>query len=220
MAGREVNARAYCAQFGFTGPDQQKRVGILSGGERNRVHLARLLKSGANLILLDEPTNDLDIESLELLEATLAEYAGTLLLVSHDRAFVDNVATQSLVAMGGGLWREYAGGYSDAAAQGAFAPPPSEPPAPPPRPEPAARPAPARTKLSFKEQRELESAPARIEALESELAQLQAAMTDPAYHRVGAERMRADRERGVQIEQEMALAFERWSELEGRAARG
>jgi ABC transport system ATP-binding/permease protein len=214
---------SYLADFLFAPRRADAPVRTLSGGERNRLLLARLFARPANLLVLDEPTNDLDIESLELLEATLAEYAGTLLLVSHDRTFVDNVATQCLVAMGEGRWREYPGGYADATAQGAFAPANPVASAPQPRQDAAARPATAkasaRTKLSFKEQRELESAPARIEALESELASLQAAMTDSAYHRFGAERIRADRDRCSQIEQELALAFERWSELEARAPR-
>jgi ATP-binding cassette ChvD family protein len=100
MGGREVNSRAYCAQFGFTGPDQQKKVGILSGGERNRVHLARLLKSGANLILLDEPTNDLDVNSIRALEEGLENFAGCAVVVSHDRWFLDRVATHILAFEG------------------------------------------------------------------------------------------------------------------------
>ncbi len=112
MGGREVNARAYCAQFGFTGPDQQKKVGILSGGERNRVHLARLLKSGANLILLDEPTNDLDINSIRAIEESLENFAGCAVVVSHDRWFLDRVATHILAFEGESTAHWYAGNYS------------------------------------------------------------------------------------------------------------
>jgi ATP-binding cassette ChvD family protein len=112
MGGREVNARAYCAQFGFTGPDQQKRVGILSGGERNRVHLARLLKSGANLILLDEPTNDLDINSIRAIEESLENFAGCAVVVSHDRWFLDRVATHILAFEGESTAHWFAGNYS------------------------------------------------------------------------------------------------------------
>ena len=100
LANREVNSRAYCAQFGFTGADQQKKVGVLSGGERNRVHLARLLKSGANLILLDEPTNDLDVNSIRALEEGLETFAGCAVVVSHDRWFLDRVATHILAFEG------------------------------------------------------------------------------------------------------------------------
>jgi energy-dependent translational throttle protein EttA len=112
MGGREVNARAYCAQFGFTGPDQQKRVGILSGGERNRVHLARLLKSGANLILLDEPTNDLDINSIRAIEESLENFAGCAVVVSHDRWFLDRVATHILAFEGESAAHWFPGNYS------------------------------------------------------------------------------------------------------------
>jgi len=112
MGGREVPARAYCAQFGFTGPDQQKKVGILSGGERNRVHLARLLKSGANLILLDEPTNDLDINSIRAIEESLENFAGCAVVVSHDRWFLDRVATHILAFEGESTAHWFSGNYS------------------------------------------------------------------------------------------------------------
>ena len=112
MGGREVNARAYCAQFGFTGADQQKKVGILSGGERNRVHLSRLLKSGANLILLDEPTNDLDINSIRAIEESLENFAGCAVVVSHDRWFLDRVATHILAFEGESTAHWFAGNYS------------------------------------------------------------------------------------------------------------
>jgi len=112
MGGREVNARAYCAQFGFTGPDQQKKVGILSGGERNRVHLAVLLRSGANLILLDEPTNDLDVNSIRALEEALENFAGCAVVVSHDRWFLDRVATHILAFEGDSTVHAFPGNYS------------------------------------------------------------------------------------------------------------
>jgi sulfate-transporting ATPase len=112
LPGREVNSRAYCAQFGFTGPDQQKKVGVLSGGERNRVHLARLLKSGANLILLDEPTNDLDVNSIRALEEGLENFAGCAVVVSHDRWFLDRVATHILAFEGNSTVHWFTGNYS------------------------------------------------------------------------------------------------------------
>ncbi len=112
LGGREVNARAYCAQFGFTGPDQQKKVGVLSGGERNRVHLARLLRSGANLILLDEPTNDLDVDSIRAIEEALGSFAGCAVVVSHDRWFLDRVATHILAFEGDSSVVWFAGNYS------------------------------------------------------------------------------------------------------------
>jgi len=113
MPGREVNARAYCAQFGFTGADQQKKVGVLSGGERNRVHLARVLKSGANLLLLDEPTNDLDVNSIRALEEGLEGFAGCAVVVSHDRWFLDRVATHILAFEGDSQVVYFNGNYSD-----------------------------------------------------------------------------------------------------------
>ena len=113
LGPREVNARAYCAQFGFTGADQQKKVGVLSGGERNRVHLARLLKSGANLILLDEPTNDLDVNSIRALEEGLETFAGCAVIVSHDRWFLDRVATHILAFEGDSQVQWFNGNYSE-----------------------------------------------------------------------------------------------------------
>jgi energy-dependent translational throttle protein EttA len=112
LGGRDVNSRAYCAQFGFTGADQQKKVGVLSGGERNRVHLARLLKSGANLILLDEPTNDLDVNSIRALEEALENFAGCAVVVSHDRWFLDRVATHILAFEGDSTVQWFNGNYS------------------------------------------------------------------------------------------------------------
>ena len=112
LAGRDINSRAYCAQFGFTGPDQSKKVGILSGGERNRVHLARLLKSGANLILLDEPTNDLDVNSIRALEEGLENFAGCAVVVSHDRWFLDRVATHILAFEGDSYVHWFNGNFS------------------------------------------------------------------------------------------------------------
>ena len=112
LPGREVNSRAYCAQCGFTGADQQKKVGVLSGGERNRVHLARLLKSGANLILLDEPTNDLDVNSIRALEEGLENFAGCAVVVSHDRWFLDRVATHILAFEGESEVKWFNGNFS------------------------------------------------------------------------------------------------------------
>ncbi len=215
---------SYLGDFLFSPRRADAPVRTLSGGERNRLLLARLFARPANLLVLDEPTNDLDMESLELLESTLADYPGTLLFVSHDRAFVDNVATQTLVAIGDGTWREFPGGYSDAAAQGAFrqsVTPDAGAARAPGRPTKPARPArrEPQEKLSFKEQRELEAAPGKIEALEAELAQIHARSADPEYYRAGAEQMRADRERCEQIDRELAQWFERWSDLEARAQR-
>jgi ATP-binding cassette subfamily F protein uup len=199
-------------------------VRMLSGGERNRLLLARLFARPANLLVLDEPTNDLDIDSLELLEQTLAEYPGTVLLVSHDRRFLDNIVTQTIAAEGQGRWREYVGGYSDwlaqkaasaaaraAGAPSAFAPvrtaagaAPSAGP-PPPRPK---------SRLGYKDQRELASLPQEIEALELEQAALLSRMSSAEYQQSTGEVMRADSARAGTIEQEMARKFARWEQLE------
>jgi ATP-binding cassette subfamily F protein uup len=218
VGGTRKHVLSYLGDFLFAPQRAQAPVKTLSGGERNRLLLARLFARPANLLVLDEPTNDLDIESLELLESTLQGYAGTLLLVSHDRAFLDNVVTQSLVAEGDGRWTEYPGGYSDWLA---LRPPPATPA--PGRERTAARgdrPRSARTGLGFKEQRELEALPAAIEALEREQQELTARMSAPGYHRAGAEQLKADRARATAIEHELAARYERWSALEQRAAGG
>jgi ATP-binding cassette subfamily F protein uup len=203
---------------------------MLSGGERNRLLLARLFARPANVLVLDEPTNDLDIESLELLEDTLQTYAGTLLLVSHDRAFLDNVVTQTVAADGGGHWREYVGGYSDWLRQRPQSRPSLQTS---PQPSPAkagevgrspgegseisAKPSrPASTKLSYKETRELEQLPQQIVALETEQRELAALMAGGEYHKRGAEQLRKDAVRATEIEQLLETAFERWAALDTR----
>ena len=216
VGGMRKHVMSYLGEFLFPPRRAEAPVKTLSGGERNRLLLARLFARPANLLVLDEPTNDLDIETLELLEDTLQGYAGTLILVSHDRAFLDNVVTQTLVAEGDGRWKEYVGGYSDWVAQ---------------RPVPQAAPAPSRnskglaapprrqekTRLSFKEKRELEALPAEIEALEREQAELTARVNDAGYHRVGGEQIKADRARAQALEAELETRFNRWAELEDKA---
>ena len=187
-------------------------VKMLSGGERNRLLLARLFARPANLVVLDEPTNDLDIESLELLEQKLQDYSGTLLLVSHDRRFLDNVVTQTLAAEGGGLGTSTSvvtpTGCASAVPQRRKAP--SGPPErrhPTPRTKPRAR-------LSYKDQRELASLPEEIETLEREQAELNALMSSADYHRRGAQQIRDDRRRSEEIEAALLAKFERWQILE------
>ncbi len=219
--GQRRHVLSYLGDFLFPPQRAQAPVATLSGGERNRLLLARLFAKPANLLVLDEPTNDLDIESLELLEATLQGYEGTLLLVSHDRAFVDNVATQSLVAEGDGVWREYAGGYSDWLAQ---RPAPAEAAgstaaAPAQRPD-ARRERTPKPGLTFREQRELESLPEAIEALEAEQAALTQRMCAPDYHRQPPEAMKADGLRAQAIEHALAEKFERWAALDAKALAG
>ncbi|HTE39632.1 MAG TPA: ATP-binding cassette domain-containing protein, partial [Steroidobacteraceae bacterium] len=186
----------------------------LSGGERNRLLLARLFARPANVLVMDEPTNDLDIESLELLEDTLQTYAGTLLLVSHDRIFLDNVVTQTLAPEGNGFWREYVGGYTDWLAQRPQGSTPSgEKEAKAAQKQVAAAP---KVKLSYKETRELDQLPKEIEALEREQAELNGRMSASDYHKQGAAQMKIDSERGGQIEQQLMSKLERWTELEGK----
>jgi ATP-binding cassette subfamily F protein uup len=215
--GQRRHVLSYLGDFLFPPQRAQAPVATLSGGERNRLLLARLFAKPANLLVLDEPTNDLDIESLELLEETLQAYPGTVLLVSHDRAFLDNIATQSLVAEGDGVWREYAGGYSDWLAQRPLPQAlPAASGAQPPRPE-VRRERPPKPGLTYKEQRELDALPGEIEALEAEQHALTERMCAPGYHAQAAEAHRADRQRAESIEHALAEKFERWAALDAKA---
>ena len=218
--GEKRHISSYLGDFLFSAKRAATPVRALSGGERNRLLLARLFARPANLLVLDEPTNDLDVESLELLEASLQSFPGTLLLVSHDRTFVDNVVTQTLVAEGNGHWQEYAGGYRDWLAQrpasttvtGGGAPSAGAAAI-----SPATAPgglATPRRKLSYKELRELATLPEAITALESEQRELTARMCRPDYFREGAERVRADRARAADVETQLSVRLERWEQLE------
>ncbi|MFZ5511395.1 MAG: ATP-binding cassette domain-containing protein [Pseudomonadota bacterium] len=216
VGGQKRHVVSYLEDFLFPGARARSPVRSLSGGERNRLLLARLFSRAANVIVLDEPTNDLDIETLELLEALLADYDGTVFLVSHDRSFLDNVVTQVIAAEGAGRWREYVGGYEDWLRQRP-APQPVAKPAPRPQPEPrAARPERPRGKLSYKEQRELEALPERISALEGELAAAAARLADPALYREAPQEVRSLHERVGKLEAEIEQAMARWEELEAR----
>jgi ATP-binding cassette subfamily F protein uup len=201
---------SYLGDFLFPPRRAASPVRMLSGGERNRLLLARLFARPANVLVLDEPTNDLDIESLELLEAALQDYAGTLLLVSHDRAFLDNVVTQTIAAEGAGKWKEYAGGYSDYIRQRPLAGAESNEKKSAPERERS------RVKLSYKETRELEALPAEIEALELEQRKLVEKMHEPDYYRQGGEVLRADQQRSAEIDAELLQKLERWEILESK----
>ena len=213
-SGRK-HVMSYLGDFLFPPRRASSKVSMLSGGERNRLLLARLFARPANVLVLDEPTNDLDIESLELLEAALQEYAGTLLVVSHDRAFLDNVVTQTLVAQGEGAWKEYAGGYSDYVQQSQNQPPARESHSPPPLTQ--GRQEKARTKLSYKETRELEALPTEIQTLEEEQEQLHARMHAADYYKSPPDTLRADRERDTAITRLIDEKLERWAALEEKA---
>jgi ATP-binding cassette subfamily F protein uup len=215
IGGQRKHVTSYLGDFLFPTRRANAPIRMLSGGERNRLLLARLFARPANVLVLDEPTNDLDIDSLELLENMLQDYTGTLLLVSHDRAFLDNVVTQTVAAEGEGRWREYVGGYSDWLRQ---RPPPrvaaaaAKPAAPVGAPAAAA----PKRKLSYKEQRELESLPGEIERLELEQRELAQKMSGADYHRLATEEMRRDGARAVELENLIAERTERWITLEDR----
>ena len=211
QSGRK-HVMSYLGDFLFPPRRANSKVAMLSGGERNRLLLARLFARPANVLVLDEPTNDLDIESLELLEAALQDYSGTLLLVSHDRAFLDNVVTQTLASDGSGLWKEYAGGYSDYVRQRPAASAPLI------RGEvSAARGRGVSRKLSYKEKRELESLPSEIHALEAEQQTLNERMHAPDYYRQPPDELRADQARAAEIERLLMEKLERWTALEAKA---
>ena len=228
--GRPRHVISWLQDFLFPPDRCRQPVKALSGGERNRLLLAKLFAKPSNLLVLDEPTNDLDIETLELLEERLLDYQGTLLVVSHDREFLDNVVTSSLVFEGGGRVAEYVGGYSDWERQQAAAPKSTDrpvvrasarrgPQADVQQASPTATPSPARrsAKLSYKEQRELDALPARIEALESEVGALQGRLADPALYRDGGARVAEVQQRLAIVESELAAAYARWEALEGTA---
>ncbi len=207
----------YLQDFLFTPERARAPITRLSGGERNRLLLARLFAQPSNLLVMDEPTNDLDVETLELLEELLADYAGTLLLVSHDRDFLDHVVTSTLVMEGQGRVGEYVGGYSDWLRQRrepAATPPPSKPGAAATNPVKATPSAPPRRRLGFKETRELEQLPGRIETLEARLAALGAAMHEPAFYQQDAATIVARNAELATAQAELDAAYARWSELE------
>jgi ATP-binding cassette subfamily F protein uup len=206
----------YLEDFLFTPDRARMGVGMLSGGERNRLLLARMFTRPSNVLVLDEPTNDLDAETLDLLEEVLADYSGTVFLVSHDRTFLNNVVTSTIAVEGNGDVKEYAGGYDDYLRQRPAPPPrPSEPKPARPAAAPALPPAaPGPRKLSFKEKRELESLPGRIEELEARQKDLHAQMAAPGYHRQGADRINASAAELKGVEQELATAYARWETLE------
>jgi ABC transport system ATP-binding/permease protein len=220
IGGARKHVIGYLEDFLFAPERARSPVSSLSGGERNRLLLARLFARPANVLVLDEPTNDLDIETLELLEELLAKYDGTLFLVSHDRTFLDNVVTQTIAAEGDGNWKEYAGGYSDWAAYKASV-----------QKEEAARqkseakiavkvaePAKAKgDKLSWKEQRELEALPGKIAGLEEEQALLTKRLEDPAIYQTDPSGAQQAAERLALIDDELMALLERWEILEARA---
>ena len=220
IGSQRKHVKSYLGDFLFSPARSGSPVRSLSGGERNRLLLARLFARPANVLVLDEPTNDLDIDTLELLEDLLQNYDGTVFLVSHDRAFLDNVVTSTIVFEGDGRWREYEGGVEDWLTQSrraqALAATASAVPVP--APVPAVRAAvpsgsPAKRKLSYKEQRELEGLPALIESLEREQREINEALADGRMYSEDAERAVQMAARAAAIEEELMAALERWERL-------
>ncbi|URX64395.1 ATP-binding cassette domain-containing protein [Luteibacter anthropi] len=216
LNGQRKHIIGYLQDFLFSPERARAPITRLSGGERNRLLLAKLFAQPSNLLVMDEPTNDLDVETLELLEEILGEYSGTLLLVSHDRDFIDNVVTSTLVLEGDGVIGEYVGGYSDWLRQKPVASVKS--PAAPTKAAPAPAPAPVaapKKKLSFKEQRELELLPAKLEQLESAIAKHTEAMNDPKFYQQDAASITKVTDEIAKLQAELDIAFARWEELEG-----
>ncbi len=223
IGARRQHVKSYLADFLFSPARAASPVRSLSGGERNRLLLARLFARPANVLVLDEPTNDLDIDTLELLEQLLQEYEGTVFLVSHDRTFLDNVVTGTLAWDGPGAWREYAGGVQDWLTQSArwqALRPGGEPAAPngatvtsSERPSKAPETL-QKKKLTYREQRELDALPDRIAALEAEQAEIRATLTDGALYQSDLQRAIALQARETEIDQALTEALERWEILD------
>ena len=232
IGNQKKHVKSYLGDFLFSPARANSPVRSLSGGERNRLLLARLFARPANVLVLDEPTNDLDIDTLELLEELLQDYPGTVFLVSHDRAFLDNVVTSTLAWDGPGRWREYEGGVQDWLVQSArwqalrapdAAPPPGDSPKKvdqiSQKPISGERQQLQKKKLSYKEQRELDELPARIEALEAEQAELRATLADGALYQSDLARAIALQARDGAIDEALTAALERWAELESAVQR-
>jgi ATP-binding cassette subfamily F protein uup len=220
LNGKDRHVVGYLKGFLFSPERSQTPVKSLSGGERNRVILAKLFTRPANLLVLDEPTNDLDIETLEVLEQKLCDYNGTLIVVSHDREFLDNVVTSTIVFEENGRIQEYVGGYSDWVRQGkqlAVADNPYEAEERKRRAAERRRQRPA-TKLGYKDQRELDALPAEIEELEAAIATLQKTVAEPGFYAQDAVAVRETLERLAESEAELERRVERWGELETLAA--
>jgi ATP-binding cassette subfamily F protein uup len=224
VRGRSRHVIGYLKDFLFPPQRIDSPVNALSGGERNRLLLAKIFTQSANMMVLDEPTNDLDVDTLELLEELLAEYEGTLLLVSHDRTFLDNVVTSTLVFEGEGKFNEYAGGYDDWERYQRQIP---EAPAQLQR-RTSAQLVPASVaanrdgqprKLTYKEQRELEALPGKIEALEAEQSELHARMGDGDFYRQSSDEITGTMKRLESLEQELEASYLRWQELESVGSR-
>ena len=215
IGGARKHIMTYLADFLFPSERARAPVKALSGGERNRLLLARLFSQPANLLVLDEPTNDLDIDTLELLEALLQDYPGTVLMVSHDRVFLDNVITDYIAPAGDGRWMRNPGGYAEwkrfTEARAAQSRPAAAAKA---SAAPAREKAPRARKLGYKETRELEALPGRIEGLEKEQAQIAQRLADGSLYRTAPVEAKALSERHAAIDEELLACLARWEELE------
>ncbi len=216
VQGHPRHVLGYLDDWLFDAQRAKTPVGALSGGERNRLLLARQFLKPSNLLVLDEPTNDLDIETLELLEQRLVEYTGTAVVVSHDRRFLDNVVTSTLAYEGGGRFVEYAGGYSDWQTQRATSTQLVDEPSKEAKlaPSPGKIKTPSPKRLSYKEKRELEALPGHIEALKAEQEELQGKLSDPEFYRNGGAEIAPSKARLEQLEGELELAYQRWAALD------
>ncbi|MGI9282595.1 MAG: ATP-binding cassette ATPase Uup [Endozoicomonas sp.] len=217
--GASRHVISYLGDFLFPANRCRVPVKALSGGERNRLLLARLFSKPANLLVMDEPTNDLDVETLELLESLLVDFNGTVLLVSHDREFLDNVVSSTLVFQPGGNIREYVGGFDDWLRQGGevnqlVAEPQTSKPGKKVEPKAEAQPEPKKKKLSYKLQRELDALPGELEKLEEELNQLEEQMADASFYSGDQEAVQKTLDRLEAVNQEIEVKMERWEELE------
>jgi ATP-binding cassette subfamily F protein uup len=206
--GKEKNVVGYLQDFLFTPQQARNMVQHLSGGERNRLLLAKLFAKPSNVLVLDEPTNDLDMETLELLEELLVEYQGTVLLVSHDRAFLNGVVTGTFVLEGRGRVAEYVGGYDDWLRQRKV-----EEPEPMKKEKPTAQSA-VKKKLSYKEQKELDTLHVKIEQAEQQLASLHEQMSQPAFYKQAASAIATVAQQAQDMEAQLKVMFQRWEELE------
>jgi ATP-binding cassette subfamily F protein uup len=223
VGGKTRHVIGYLQDFLFTPEQARSPIRYFSGGQRNRLLLAKLFATPANLLVLDEPTNDLDSETLELLEQRLVDYEGTALLVSHDRAFLNNVVTSTLVFEGDEV-REYVGGYDDWVRQRAARPTKESPGAPtrsrdeaPVKPSPAeaaVAPASKTKRLSYKDQRELDQLPGLIEVLEAKQEAIHTAMLDPMFFKQAKEVIASKQAESQDVAARLAAAYERWAELE------
>ncbi len=220
VGGSQRHVMTYMKDFLFTGEQARSPVSALSGGERGRLALAIALAKPSNLLVLDEPTNDLDLETLDLLEELLADYPGTVLLVSHDRDFLDRIVTSTITTDGPGQWIEYAGGYTDMMSQRAATPNEAEPTKPKTAAKPKATASPeprkASAKLSYKEKYALETLPGRMAELEQEIATLKATLADPHLFAKNADKFNKTAARLEAAEAELASAEEDWLTLEMR----